>query len=139
MIKMKSTPTYQNKKWKNCYTFALKMHISPWIVKHMYTFMVSLLGTVLANIFMVELEQSIITTLSKDISLWKRYVDDAIYFVNSNRTSHVLQLLNSFHSNIKFTIKIEKENKVAFLDMLLIHYKDLINTTVYHKKTNTNL
>ena len=101
--------------------------------------MVSLLGTVLANIFMVELEQSIITTLSKDISLWKRYVDDAIYFVNSNRTSHVLQLLNSFHSNIKFTIKIEKENKVVFLDMLLIHYKDLINTTVYHKKTNTNL
>ena len=93
-------------------------------------------GPVLANIFMVELEQNI-PTLSKDISLWKRYVD--IYFVNSNRISHVLESLNSFHSNIKFTVEIEKGNKIAFLDILLIRYKDLINTTVYRKKTNTDL
>ena len=39
------------------------------------------LGLVLANIFMVELEQNIIPTLSKDISLWKRYVDATICFV----------------------------------------------------------
>ena len=139
MIKMKSTPTYQHRKWKNCYTFALKIHISPWIVKHMYTFMVSILDPTLANMFMVELEQNIISTLSKDISLWKRYVDDTICFVNSNRISHVLESLNSFHSNIKFTVEIEKGNKIAFLDILLIRYKDLINTTVYRKKTNTDL
>ena len=84
-------------------------------------------GPVLANIFMIELEQNI-PTLSKDISLWKRYVD--IYFVNSNRISHVLESLNSFHSNIKFTIEIEKENKIVFLHILLIRYKDLTNTTV---------
>ena len=41
---------------------------------------------VLANIFTVELEQNIISTLSKDISLWKRYVDDTICFGNSNST-----------------------------------------------------
>ena len=101
--------------------------------------MVSLLGPILANMFMVELEQNIISTLSKDISLWKRYVDDTICFVNSNRISHVLESLNSFHSNIKFTVEIEKGNKIAFLDILLIRYKDLINTTVYRKKTNTDL
>ena len=44
-------------------------------------------------------------------------------------------MLNSFHSNMKFTIEIEKGNKIAFLDILLICYKDLINTTVYRKKT----
>ena len=38
-----------------------------------------------------------------------------------------------------FTIEIEKGNKIAFLDVLLIRYEDLINTTVYHKKTNTDL
>ena len=78
------------------------------------------LGTVLANIFMVELEQNIIPTLPKDVSLRKRYVDDTICFINSNCISHVLELLNSVHSNIKFTIEIEKENKIAFLDILLI-------------------
>ena len=97
------------------------------------------LSPVLANIFMVELEQNIIPTLFKDISLWKRYVDDTICFVNSNRISHVLESLNSFHSNIKFTVKIEKGNIIAFLDILLILYKDLINTAVYRKKTNTDL
>ena len=96
------------------------------------------LGLVLTNIFMVELEQNVIPTLSKDISLWKRYVDDTICFVNSNRISHVLESLNSFHSNIKFTVETEKGNKIAFLDML-IGYKDLINTTALRKKTNTDL
>ena len=48
-------------------------------------------------------------------------------------------MLNSFHSNIKFIIEIEKENKIAFLDILLIRNKDLVNTIVYRKKTNTDL
>ena len=88
---------------------------------------------------MVELEQNIIPTLSKDASLWKRYVDDTICFVNSNCINHVLELLNSFHSNIKFTTEIEKENKISFLDILIICNKDVVNTTVYRKKTNTDL
>ena len=139
MIKMKPTSTYRNRKWKNCYTFALKMHISSWIVKHVQIdgiAMGSPLVPALANIFMVEFEQNIIPALSEDISLWKRYVDDTICFVNSNRISHVFESLNSFYSNIKFTIEIEKENKIVFLDILLIPYKDFINTTVYRKKTN---
>ena len=46
-----------------------------------------------------------------------------------------INMLNSFHSNIKFTIEIEKGNKIVFLDILLIRYKDLINTTTYRRKT----
>ena len=76
------------------------------------------LRPVLAKIFIVELKQNIIPTLSKDISLWKRYVDGTIYFGNSNRISHVLESLNSFQSNIKFTIGTEKENKIVFVDIL---------------------
>ena len=72
----------------------------------------------------------VIPTLSKDISLWNKYVDDTIYFVNSNRISLVLESLNSFHSYIKFAIEIEKENKIVFLHILLIRYKYLTNTTV---------
>ena len=78
-------------------------------------------------------------TLSKDLSLWRGYVDYTIYFVDSNRISHNLESLNSFHSNIKFTIEIKKENKITFVDILLIRYKYLKNTTVYRTKTNTDL
>ena len=54
------------------------------------------LGPVLANIFMVELEQNIIPALAKNISLWKRYADDVICFVHSNHISHVLESLKLF-------------------------------------------
>ena len=96
------------------------------------------IGHIVANIFMVELEQNIIPTLSKDVSLRRRYVDDTICLVNSNCISHVLELLNSFHSNVKFAIEIEKVDKIAFLDILLILIKDLVSNTMYRKKTNTD-
>ena len=96
------------------------------------------LGDIVANIFIVELEQNIIPTLSKDVSLRKRYVDDTICFVNSNCINHVLELLNSFHSNVKFASEIEKVDKIASLDILLILNKDLVNNTMYRKKTNTD-
>ena len=90
------------------------------------------LGPILANIIMLELEQNMIPTLSNDMSLWKRLTDDTICCIN-----HVLDSLNNFYSNIKVTIEIEKGNKFSLLDKLLIHNKDLINLTVYRKKTNT--
>ena len=46
--------------------------------------MVSPLGTVLANIFMVELERVIIPSLYDKIKLWKRQVDDTIAFVKTD-------------------------------------------------------
>ena len=95
------------------------------------------LGPVLANIFMVELERNIIPTLSSDILLWKRYVDDTICFIKLTSINKVLQTLNSYHTNIKFTIEIESENKISFLDVLLIRSNSLISTKVYRKNTNT--
>ena len=86
---------------------------------------------VMANIFMLELEQNIIPTLSKDISLWKRYIDDTICFVNSNCISHVLELFNSFHSNMKFTIETEIKQNCIFrhiistLQRFNLHYSVL--------------
>ena len=56
---------------------------------------------------MVEFERNIIPILSNDILLWKRYVDDTICFLKLNSINKVLQTLNTYHANIKFTIKIE--------------------------------
>ena len=59
------------------------------------------LGPVLANIFVEELERNIIPTLSNDIALWKRYVDDTICFIKLTFINKVLETLNSYHTNIK--------------------------------------
>ena len=97
------------------------------------------LGPVLANIFMVELKRNIIPPLSNDILLWKRYVDDTICFIKLTSINKVLETLNSYHTNIKFTIEIESENKISFLDVLLIRSNSLISAKVYRKNTNTNI
>ena len=69
---------------------------------------------------MVELKRNIIPTLSNDISLWKRYVDDTICFIKLTSINKVIETFNSYHKNIKFTIEIETESKILFLDILLI-------------------
>ena len=99
----------------------------------------SLLGPVLANIFMVEIERNIIPILSNDISLWKRYVDDTICFIKLTFINKVLETLNSYHTNIKFTIETETENKSSCLDVLLIRNNSLISTKVSRKNTNTDI
>ena len=97
------------------------------------------LGPVLANIFMVELKRNIIPTLSNDILIWKRYVDDTICFIKLTSINKVLETLSSYHTNIKFTIEIESEKKNSFLDVLLIRNSSLISTKVYRKNTNTDI
>ena len=60
------------------------------------------LGPVLVNIFMVQLERTIIPSLSDKIKLWKRYLDGTSAFVKNEEIKNVLSTLNSYHSNIQF-------------------------------------
>ena len=45
----------------------------------------------------------------------------------------------SYHSNIQFTMEIDQNNQIPFLDVLLIHNKETISTTVYRKVTNKDI
>ena len=92
------------------------------------------LGPVLANIFMVELETSVIPNLNDKIKLWKRFVDDTFCFAKSEYTNNILLALNSFHQNIKFTIETEKDDAIPFLEVLIIRKARKIETTVVQKK-----
>ena len=97
------------------------------------------LRPVSANIFMVELERTIIPSLSDKIKLWKSYVDDTISFVKTDEIKNFLPSFNSCVSNIQFTMEIEKNNQVPFLDVLLIRSVETITKTVYSKVTNTDI
>ena len=95
---------------------------------------------VFSNIFMVELERNIVPTLTNDISLWKRYVEDTICFIKLTSINKVLETINSYHTNIiKFTINIETDKNFSVLDVLLILNNSMISTKVYRKNTNTDI
>ena len=97
------------------------------------------LDPVLANILMVELERNMVPILSNDILLWIRYVDNTICFIKLTSFNNVRGTLNSYYKNIRFIIEIETENKISFLDVLLIRNNSLISTKVYHKIANTDI
>ena len=98
------------------------------------------LGTVLANIFMTELEETIIPNLQPYLLNWKRYVDDTHAYILPDKIDHVINTLNSFHPNIQFTYELEENGRIPFLDVLIIRSNNnTIETTVYRKETNTDI
>ena len=67
------------------------------------------LGPVLANIFMVEQEKSVISNSSNKVKLCERFVDKTYCLARLEYIDSILLALNSFHKNVKFTFEIEKE------------------------------
>ena len=52
----------------------------------------------------------------------------------------MLNQLNLFKENIQFTFEMKEENKLAFLDIMVIsNTNGTINTTAYQKSTNTDI
>ena len=60
-----------------------------------------------------------------------------ITFVENDSIVYILDQLSNFHEQIQFTYEVEHNNKVPFLDVLLIKNANNINKTVYRKSTNT--
>ena len=94
------------------------------------------LGSLIANIFMCELETTIVPKLN--IKMWTRYVDDTFAFVKPEEVDHIHRTLNTFEPKIQFTYEMENAGKLSFLDVT-IERKDILETSVYRKKTNNNI
>ena len=98
------------------------------------------LGPVIANVFMVELEKTLVPQLEECVSLWYRYVDDTFTFIKKGCVDTVLEKLNSFHPSIKFTFEKESDGSIAFLDVKVIKKSDgSFETDIHRKPTDTNV
>ena len=96
-------------------------------------------GPVLAGIFMVHLERTLMPELEKFMKPLKRYVDDTITYIKPDFITNVIDILNKFHQNIKFTYEVEHNGKISFLDVLLMRCNGKLETTVFRKETNNDI
>ena len=97
------------------------------------------LGPLLANIFMISLEEAILLSIKKHVSHWKKYVGDTHAYIDPSKTEFVLEKLNSHHPNIQFTHEIEENQKIKFLDVLITRTgNNKLETTAFRKETNTD-
>jgi len=99
------------------------------------------LGPLFANVFMcnfVRKHRDHLTELG--VRKWNRYVDDVFATVDDRTVADAaLTYLNAQHPNIRFTIEHEMDNKLPFLDTLVVRGVDSYKTTIYRKKTFTGV
>ena len=110
------------------------------INEHMYcqkdgVAMGSLLGPVLANIFMGYLERKYMTQNEKPL-LYYRYVDDCfILFRSKEECMKMFEEFNNLHQSISFTMEEEQNGCLAFLDVMVRRNHSQFITSLYRKKT----
>ena len=93
------------------------------------------LGPVFADMFMIELEKTLLPDIYiQYIKFWRRYIDDTISYVKIGSIKYILSLLNSFDESIQFTFESENKGTLPFLDVLLCRNGRELITTVYRKK-----
>ena len=79
----------------------------------------SSLGPLLANTFIISLEEKVLLKVSNYLCYWKRYFDDTYAYAVPENIDFVLKELNFYHPNIIFTYELEENNKITFLDVLI--------------------
>ena len=85
--------------------------------------------------FMIEdCLESCCEKLPFDIPFIFKYVDDLIACIPRNRAIETLSCFNSYHPNIRFTIEVEKEGKLPYLDTLMMRHDDGSIDTKWYKK-----
>ncbi|XP_053698993.1 uncharacterized protein LOC128745963 [Sabethes cyaneus] len=80
------------------------------------------LSPVIANLVMEKLEQHCIAELEKkniNLTTYRRYVDDCFCVATEEQINEILATFNSFHDRLQFTIEMEANNSIKFLDMML--------------------
>ena len=95
------------------------------------------LSPILANIVLQDLEQEIITANNIISSFYFRYVDDIVLAVHKEKVEGVLELFNSYHERLRFTVDFGDENGINFLDVKLMRQERRIIFDIYKKPTNS--
>ena len=89
----------------------------------------------LANIWLSQFEPAI----KDSAKIFERYVDDIIRSINKHNIAEKLREINSLHPNLKFTLEVEEDGKIAFLDLKVINNNGTLSTTWYRKPSDTGL
>ncbi|XP_055542782.1 uncharacterized protein LOC129728370 [Wyeomyia smithii] len=96
------------------------------------------LSPLLADLFMSDFEVAL-STEKYFPRVWKRYVDDIFAVVKERYLIQTLELLNSRHRTIKFTVEKETDGSLPFLDLRIKRNGDnTLKFSIYRKPTATD-
>ena len=84
------------------------------------------------------IENTAIETTQTKPKTWKRFVDGSFSIVKKTAITSFLNSLNNIDPNISFTIELEQDNKISFLDTLITQHGNNLKIDVFRKPTHTD-
>jgi len=95
------------------------------------------LSPILADLLLVmeKLEETTLFRLPFHIPLYVRYVDDIAIAAPSCLIPNILNMFNSFHKRLQFTIEVPEMNSLNFLDITLIVNGEHLEFNWFRKST----
>lgn len=86
------------------------------------------------EVVMQDLEESCLNKLKFTFSFYYRYVDDILLAVCKKEVDFLVDIFNSYHLRLKFTVELEKDRSINFLDTTI---STIVNNSLklnwYHK------
>jgi len=98
------------------------------------TLMGSPLSPVIADIVLQDLERKALDRFGIEVPFYFRYVDDIATAVHHTQHRRILDLFNSFHPRLQFTMEVGG-SRLDFLDVTIINNNNRIEFDWFHKPT----
>lgn len=94
------------------------------------------LSAITANLVMEKIEKEAIEKCDFPVTFYKRYVDDILCIIPTNKYNQILENFNQINQNIQFTIEKEQNKTIHFLDITITtDNNNNIATSWYTKPT----
>lgn len=94
----------------------------------------SSLSPLFAQIVMTDLIETQWNRLPVEPNFIRVYVDDTISAIEKKRAADMLDVLNAYHGDIRFTMETERDGSINFLDITLMRRNGGITTNWYKKE-----
>ncbi|XP_071639780.1 uncharacterized protein [Temnothorax longispinosus] len=93
------------------------------------------LSPIVADIVMQDLEVKALAILDFIPPFYCRYVDDIAMAVPSTSCTYTLEIFNSFHPRLQFTMEVSVDDRLNFLEVTIIRSKNFLIFDWFHKST----
>lgn len=94
------------------------------------------LSCFVSNAFVGHLETKLASS-NKFPKIWHRYVDDIFTIMKRHEVQPVLNILNAQYESIKFTVEVEENQSLSFLDLRLTREDNKIEFGIFRKASTT--
>jgi len=95
------------------------------------------LSPIVADLVLQDLEINAMKKLPSHLPLYYRYVDDILLAAPVEQLDTILEVFNSFHERLQFTLEISTNQKINFLDVTVIIKDQRLLFDRYERPTST--